>query len=210
MDSQRRGYPLPEMCVVLDVSASGYRAWYSGGTPGSTCLSDVRAVVLIKAIHAQVRGAYGSRRMHRALQGDGHRVGLSRVERPMRDNGVRARHKRRYKATTDSKHALPVAANLLDRQFSAKARDQVWTGDITYIPTDEGWRYLAIVLDLFNREVIGGSIQPQRARAGHSLSNPRGSCRRSVPVHRSVLQPESPPLHAELLLANSVSARLDQ
>jgi len=161
MELERRQFPLPEMCSVLDVSISGYRAWLGGGTPGSARLSDVQAVVVIKTIHAEVRGAYGSRRMHRELQGRGHPVGLSRVERLMRDNGVRARHKRRYKATTDSKHALPVAANLLDRQFSPAAPDRVWTGDITYIQTDEGWLYLAVVLDLFNREVIGWSIKPR-------------------------------------------------
>lgn len=161
MELERRQFPLPEMCSVLDVSVSGYRAWLGGGTQGSTRLSDVQAVVVIKTIHAEVRGAYGSRRMHRELQGRGHPVGLSRIERLMRDNGVRARHKRRYKATTDSKHALPVAANVLDRQFSPAMPDQVWTGDITYIATDEGWLYLAVVLDLFNREVIGWSIKPR-------------------------------------------------
>ena len=79
----------------------------------------------------------------------------------MRENGIRARHKRRFKATTDSKHALPVAPNLLDRNFTPAAPNQVWTADITYLWTDEGWLYLAIVLDLFNREVVGWSIKPR-------------------------------------------------
>src|ERR1700687_2125390 len=79
----------------------------------------------------------------------------------MRENGIRARHKRRYKVTTDSKHGLPVAANLLDRNFTPAAPNQVWTSDITYLWTDEGWLYLAIVLDLFNREVIGWSLKPR-------------------------------------------------
>ncbi|MBR7780210.1 DDE-type integrase/transposase/recombinase [Undibacterium sp. BYS50W] len=79
----------------------------------------------------------------------------------MRENGIRARHERRYKVTTDSKHGLPVAENLLDRNFAPTAPNQVWTSNITYLRTDEGWLYLAIVLDLFNREVIGWSLKPR-------------------------------------------------
>jgi transposase InsO family protein len=161
IDAQRREYPLPDMCSVLSVSISGYRAWRNGGTPDSTRLNDAQAVTLIKAIHAEVKGAYGSRRMHRELKGRGHRIGINRVERLMREAGIRARHKRRFKATTDSKHSMPVAANLLARNFTPPAPNKVWTGDITYIATGEGWLYLAIVLDLFNREVIGWSIKPR-------------------------------------------------
>jgi transposase InsO family protein len=83
----------------------------------------------------------------------------ARVERLMREHGIRARHKRRYKATTDSRHTLPVADNLLDRNFSPAAPNQVWTADLTYVWTGEGWLYLAVVLDLFNREVVGFSIK---------------------------------------------------
>jgi len=159
IDTQRREYPLSDLCQVLDVSTSGYRAWRGGGSADSPRVNAAQAVTLIKAIHAEVKSAYGSRRMHRELRGRGHRIGRSRVERLMREHGIRARHKRRYKATTDSRHALPVAQNLLDRQFTPAAPDRVWTGDITYIPTGEGWLYLAVVLDLFNREVIGWSIK---------------------------------------------------
>lgn len=161
IDAQRAEYPLPDMCETLGVSASGYRAWSRGGTPDSTRLSDPQAVALMRAIHAQVKAAYGSRRMHRELQGRGHRIGLTRVERLMREHGIRARHKRRFRATTDSKHSMPVADNLLARDFSPAVPNRVWTGDITYIATDEGWLYLAVVLDLFNREVIGWSIKPR-------------------------------------------------
>lgn len=161
IDARRAEYPLPDMCEVLAVSASGYRAWRRGGSPGSSRLGDAQAVALMKAIHAEVKGAYGSRRMHRELQGRSHRIGLARVERLMREHGIRARHKRRYKATTDSRHSMPVADNLLERNFTPPAPNRVWTGDITYIATDEGWLYLAVVLDLFNREVIGWSIKPR-------------------------------------------------
>ena len=84
-----------------------------------------------------------------------------RIERLMRENGIQARHKRRYKATTDSKHGLPVAENVLDRNFTPETPNQVWTSDITYLWTDEGWLYLAIVPDLFNREVVGWSLKPR-------------------------------------------------
>jgi putative transposase len=152
---------MPDMCEVLGVSASGWRAWKRGGTPDSTRLTDPQAITLIKAIHAEFKGAYGSRRMHRELRGRGHPIGLSRVERLMRENGIRARHKRRFKATTDSKHSMPVADNLLNRQFTPDAPNKLWAGDITYIPTAEGWLYLAVVLDLFNREIVGWSIKPR-------------------------------------------------
>lgn len=161
IDAQRRDYPLTDICEVLAVSVSGYRAWKRGGKTERTRLTDVQALVLIKSIHAEVKGAYGSRRMHRELQDRGYRIGLRRVERLMRDNGIRARHKRRFKATTDSKHSMPVAPNLLARNFTPQAPNKVWTGDITYIQTGEGWLYLAVVLDLFNREVVGWSIKPR-------------------------------------------------
>lgn len=161
IDTQRAQYPLPDMCEVLAVSVSGYRAWRRGGTPESSRPSDSQSVVLMKAIHAEVKAAYGSRRMHRELKGRGHRIGLSRVERLMREHAIRARHKRRFKATTDSKHSMPVADNVLNRQFTPEAPNRVWAGDITYIATGEGWLYLAVVLDLFNREVIGWSIKPR-------------------------------------------------
>jgi putative transposase len=161
IEAQRRHYPLPDMCKLLAVSISGYRAWKRGGKPDRTRLTNPQAETLIKSIHAEVKAAYGSRRMHRELQGRGHRIGLRRVERLMREHGIRARHKRRFKATTDSRHSLPVAPNLLARNFTPEAPNRVWTGDITYIPTGEGWLYLAVVLDLFNREIVGWSIKPR-------------------------------------------------
>lgn len=133
---------------MLAISISGYHAWRRGGTLDSMRLSDVQAVVLMKAIHAEVQAAYGSRRMHRELKARGHRIGLSRVERLMRKHGIYARYRRRFKATTDSQHTLPVVDNLLERQFAPPAPNRTWTGDITDIPTTEGWLYLAIVLDL--------------------------------------------------------------
>jgi len=144
----------------LEVSVSGYRAWTCGGTPDRQGLTDAQLLALIQSIHAELKGAYGSPRMVRELRARGFSVSKVRVERLMREHGLQGRHKRRYKATTDSKHRLPVAENLLQRDFTPSGPNQVWTSDITYLWTDEGWLYLAIVLDLFNREVVGWSLKP--------------------------------------------------
>jgi putative transposase len=161
MDVNSAAYALTEMCAVLDVSISGYRSWKRGGTPDRKRLTDAQTLVVIRAIHVELKGAYGSPRMVRELRKRGFTAGKERIERLMRENGIRARHKRRYKVTTDSKHGLSVAENLLARNFTPVAPNQVWTSDITYLWTDEGWLYLAIVLDLFNREVIGWSLKPR-------------------------------------------------
>jgi transposase InsO family protein len=161
IDAQRKDYGLDEMCSILDVSISGYRSWKRGGKPNRKRLTDSQMLALIQAIHAEFKGMYGSPRMVRELRSRGFPVSKERVERLMRENGIQARHKRRYKVTTDSKHNMPVAANLLNRNFMPDAPNQVWTSDITYLWTNEGWLYLAIVLDLFNREVVGWSLKPR-------------------------------------------------
>jgi len=161
IDGQRDAYPLPVMCTTLEVSSSGYRAWQRGGRTNGQRLSNEQLLALIRALHAELKGAYGSPRMVREIRARGFPASKERVERLMRENGIRARHKRRYKATTDSKHGWPVAPNVLDRNFAPAAPNQVWTADLTYIWTDAGWLYLAVVLDLSNREVVGWSIKPR-------------------------------------------------
>ena len=161
IDTQRAHYALSEMCPVLAVSISGYRAWKRGGKADRRRLTDAQLLALIHAIHDELKGAYGSPRMVLELRARGFSASKTRVERLMRENGIRARHKRKFKVTTDSKHKLPIAPNLLDRNFTPAAPNQVWTSDITYLWTDEGWLYLAIVLDLFNREVVGWSLKPR-------------------------------------------------
>lgn len=158
---QVKVFSLAEVCDVLDVSVSGYRAWKRGGKPDRKRLSSSQMLSLIRSIHAELKGAHGSPRRVRELRARGFSASQERVERRMRDNGLYARHKRRTKVTTDSKHGLPVAENLLARNFMPAAPNQVWTSDITYLWTHEGWLYLAIVLDLFNREVVGGSLKPR-------------------------------------------------
>ena len=132
MERNRKCYPLVLMCNALGVSASGFRAWLSGGSVDRRRLSDQQLVSLMRAVHSEVKHAYGSPRMLDELRGRGFAVGKTRVERLMREHGIRARHKRRFKVTTDSKHNLPVAANLLDRQFSAPAPNRLWSADLTY------------------------------------------------------------------------------
>jgi transposase InsO family protein len=157
---QTKQFALVEMCETLGVSISGYRAWKRGSISDRKRLSAGQSLALIRAIHAEVKGAYGSPRMVRELRQRGYTASKGRVERQMREHGIRARHKRRYRVT-DSTHGIPVAPNLLNRNFAPAAPNEVWTTDITYLWTDEGWLYLAIVLDLFNREVIGWSLKPR-------------------------------------------------
>src|ERR1700675_4041757 len=147
------------MCALLQVSLNGFRAWLRSGSAHRQRLSEAQLVALIRGIHAEVKCAYGSPRMHEELRARGFRVGKARVERLMREHEIRARHKRRYKATTDSKHDLPIAPNVLERNFSPAAPNRAWSADLTSVWTDEGWLYLAVVLDLFNREVVGWAIK---------------------------------------------------
>ena len=119
-------------------------------------------MVHIRAVYAANRGAYGWPRIWRELHAQGIRVGKQRVQRLMQQHGIRARGKRRFRVTTtDSRHNLPIAPNLLNRNFTVAAPNQAWTGDITYIPTAEGWLFLAVVVDLFSRRVVGWSMHSE-------------------------------------------------
>ena len=160
IDGERRRYPLPVLCDTLAVSISGYRAWKRGGQSRQR-LTDAQLLELIRAIHVQFKGAYGSPRMVDELRGRDFPAGKTRVERLMRENGIRARHKRRYKATTDSKHHLPVADNLLARHFNPDCPNRVWTTDLAYIWTDEGWLYLAVCLICSTARSSAGRLNPE-------------------------------------------------
>ncbi len=138
IDSHRRRYPLSTLCEVLSVSLNGYRAWKRGGTPGRKRLTDAQLLALIRAIHVEVKGAYGSPRMTEEIRARGFPASKERVERLMRDNGIRARHKRRYRVTTDSKHKLPVAENLLARNFTPTAPNQVFMRISANVTADFG------------------------------------------------------------------------
>jgi len=152
------------LCRVLKVSRSGYYTWRM--RPESTrSMENRRLLARIKAVHKKSRRTYGSPRIHEALKAGGETCGRKRVERLMAENGIRAKQKRKFVATTDSKHALPVVENLLDRQFDVIKPNTVWTADITYIPTDEGWLYLAGTMDLCSKTIVGWSMSESLERA---------------------------------------------
>lgn len=163
IDGQRDAYALEALCEALEVSSSGFACWKRGGGRQKR-LSDAQLLTLIRAIHAETKGAYGSPRMFRELKVRDVPVSRERVARLMRKNGIRARHKRRYKATTDSRHDFPVAPNLLDRNFEPPRPDQTWTTDITFIATNEGWLYLAVVMDLYTRMIVGWAMDARMTR----------------------------------------------
>ena len=157
----RRVWPISVQCRVLQVSVAGYHEHFvRSASAAQRChLSDDALLVHIKTIYAQSRGAYGWPRIWKSLLANGVSVGKDRVQKLMKLHGIRAKGKRRFKVTTNSNHDLPIAANLLDRNFAVAQPDRAWVGDITYIWTDEGWLFLAVVVDLFSRQVVGWSLR---------------------------------------------------
>lgn len=147
------------MCRVLEVSRSGFYAWL-GRSESRRTRDDRLLSVKIREIHGRSRGSYGSPRITRALAAQGIRCNHKRVERLMRKVGLSAVHRRRYRVTTDSKHRHPVARNELGRDFRTSSADRVWVADITHVGTKEGWLYLAAVMDLYSRRIIGWSMRP--------------------------------------------------
>jgi len=163
----RRVWPISVPCRVLGESVSGYHEHLVRRRDIlQRChLSDEALLVHIRAVYAENRGAYGWPRIWRQVRAQGIGVGKQRVQRLMQQHGIRARGKRRFRiATTDSRHGLPIAPNLLDRNFTVATPNQVWVGDITYIPTNEGWLFLAVVLALFSRQVVGWSMRADMGR----------------------------------------------
>jgi len=157
IDQAKKEFPVHRLCEVLGVSQSGYFAWRNRG-PSRRQLDDMVLLAHIRAQFSISNETYGAPRMHVELQEDGLGVGRHRVARLMRDNGLKALQKRRYKKTTDSNHGGPIAANLLDQDFACDRPDQKWGADISYIWTAEGWLYLAIVLDFYSRRIIGWAV----------------------------------------------------
>lgn len=167
IEAKRGVWPISLLCEQLEVSASGFHQWrqrkVSKGpsAPGKRGMSADALLAHIKSIHAEVKGEYGWPRMWKELLARGIRVGKERVRKLMAQHGIKARTKRRFKATTDSRHNLPVAGNLIERNFAPARPNEVWTSDITYIDTGEGWLYLVVMLDLFSRQVVGWAIAPR-------------------------------------------------
>lgn len=152
-----RRYPIRLMCRTLAVSPAGYYAWRA--RPESRRSADTRTLLsAIRVIHRESRETYGSPRIWDALIKQGHGVGEHRVARLMRRAGIRAKTVKKWRATTQSTHRLPVAENTLNRQFTVAHPNRVWAGDVTYVWTTEGWLYLAVVLDLYSRRVVGWAM----------------------------------------------------
>jgi len=160
---EKANFPVSLMCHVLLVSRSGFYAWLK--RPKSRrAIANERLAVEAAAIHRESRGTYGSPRVHAELVARGQDIGRKRVERVMRENGIKVQLRRKFRATTDSEHALPVAPNLLERDFTASAPNEAWVTDITYVATEEGWLYLAAILDLFSRRVVGWAMGERLTR----------------------------------------------
>jgi len=161
---EKATYPVGVLCDVLDVSRSGFYASSVRAVAART-IEDARLVLEIRAVHKRLRGIYGSPRIHRELRAKGYRVGKKRVERLMRENGIKGRQKRRFRHTTDSNHAQPIAPNVLQRDFETSAPNEAWVTDVTYVATGEGWLFLAAILDLFSRRVVGWAASSTNDRA---------------------------------------------
>jgi putative transposase len=150
----RLRYSVPKLCKYLAVSVSGYYAWQSR-PPSRHEREEARLEVEIQAAHKRTRQTCGAERLQRELADYGVQAGVCRIKRIRKKLGIACKQKKKFKVTTDSRHALPVAENLLNQKFKTEAPNRVWLSDITYIPTDEGWLYLAGHKDLFNGELVG-------------------------------------------------------
>lgn len=163
IEAEKATWPVEVLCEVLGVSRSGYYAWVKR-PPSQQAKRDAHLAVEITASHRRSRATYGSPRIHADLKARGLRVGKKRVERLMREEGLEVRRKRRFRSTTDSRHDQPIALNVLDRRFHMELPNTSWVTDVTYIWTLEGWLYLAAILDLCSRRVVGWATSESNDR----------------------------------------------
>lgn len=163
MKELRLKYAVPLMRRIMNVSASGYYAWLERPL-SKRDREEMRLEVDIKAADRRTRQTYGPERLQCDLAEHGIRVGICRIKRIRKKLGIRCRQKRKFKVTTDSRHKLPVAENLLGQCFQAEEPNTVWVSDITYVPTDEGWLYLAGHKDLFTGEIVGYAMGERLTR----------------------------------------------
>lgn len=178
IDAAKKEFPVQRLCKVLGVSPSGCFAWKE--RPACRRQRDDMVLLAhVRSAFALSSGTYGSPRMTYELRDHGLAIGRRRVARLMRENGLRARQKRRFKRTTDSLHAFPIAPNLLDQDFTATGPNQKWGADISYVWTREGWLYLAVIIDLFARRLIGWAVS-DRLHKELALS----ALRRAIAVRR--------------------------
>ena len=186
IDAERAGLAMPifRLCRLLQVSVSGFYAWRNRG-PSQRQLDDMVLLAHVRAAFRRSRESYGAERVHHELAENGIEVGRHRVARLMRGNGLSPKRKQKFKKTTDSQHNKAVASNLLDQNFSAEAPNEKWAADISYIWTAQGWLYLAVMLDLYSRRVIGWaagarmtSDLPLRCCSAWNIEPPIGGYRR--------------------------------
>lgn len=157
IDEHRFKFHVGKMCLILEVSRSGYYSWKER-PESERSKANKELLVKIKQVHVKNRELYGSIKLTKALKRSGVQCSKNRVARIMKENGIKSKRKRRFKATTNSKHNLPVADNLLNQHFHFKRLNQAWAADISYIPTDEGWMYVATVEDLCHRKIVGWAM----------------------------------------------------
>jgi len=206
------------MCRLLRVSRSGYYAWVKR-EPSARSQANEALVLEIRAAHARSRNTYGSPRVFKALKEQGFRVGENRVARLMREQGIKSKTHRRFRSTTNSDHAHPIAPNLLQRHFApaeTKETNRVWASDITYIWTREGWLYLAVVLDLSSRRVVGWSMQENPASSltiaalNMALTSRRRSKRATLLHHSDRGIQYAASNYRELLVANRIDCSMSR
>ena len=166
IEQHKDNWPVSLLCQTLGVSASGFYAWRSRPTSDQQRRRDA-LLVEIAAAHAEAKGRYGSPRIYAELKAKGIDCCINTVAKLMHDNDIRAKTDRKFRNTTDSGHSLPVADNLLSREFDARGPNERWVADITYIPTREGWLYLAVVEDLYSRLVVGWSMADTKIGRAH-------------------------------------------
>jgi putative transposase len=187
MKEMRLSYSIPKMARFFKVSASGYYKWFKR-PPSKRTKEEARLEVEIKAAHKRTRGTCGPERLQKDLAAHGVKVGILKIRRIRKKLGIRCKQVKKFKATTDSNHTLPVAENLLDQDFTVEAPEEAWVSDITYIPTDEGWLYCAAHKDLYNGEIVGYALGPRITRDLVSKSLTRAVAARRPPkglIHHS-------------------------
>jgi len=174
-------YPVRELCLVLQVTRSGYYAWCRGEETARQAANRLLTEE-IRRVHQQKKGRYGSPRITEQLRRQGHRCNHKRVERLMRENGLRGCSSRKRRVcTTDSDHDQPVAPNLLLERAAPSRPNEVWVADITYVPTAQGWLFLAAVMDLYSRQILGWSVWENLQAAGPLQARKRALVRRHYP-----------------------------
>lgn len=164
IDAEKARHNISILCRVLQVQRSGYYAWLDRDE-SARAKDDLVLAVEVSAIFAKFKKRYGSPRIYHELRNRGRCVCRHRIARLMRERGLRARSRRKFVRTTHSNPGLPTPSNVLERNFSPEAPDKVWAGDVTYLPTREGWLYLAVLLDLYSRRVIGWAMSERNDEA---------------------------------------------